>query len=238
MPIDLLTLSAALLTGLLGGLHCAAMCGGIATGLSASTRQPGFSTAFALNGGRVLGYTLAGAIVGGFGGGLLAAARSDGLATSLRIAMGAVLLLVAARLLWPGQLGFLARGAAGFWRVIQPLQARVVPAAGPLRPWVLGLFWGWLPCGLSTTLLAAAWLEASALHGGLLMLAFGLGTMATMLPLTWSGARLGGLLQKRGWRTAGAGVVALAGAVTMAGPWLARQPALHELLVALGCRSV
>jgi sulfite exporter TauE/SafE len=87
-------------------------------------------------------------------------------------------------------------------------------------------------------LLAAAWLEASALHGGLLMLAFGLGTMATMLPLTWSGARLGGLLQRRGWRTAGAGLVALAGVVTMAGPWLARQPALHELLVALGCRSV
>lgn len=237
MPIDLLTLSAALLTGLLGGLHCAAMCGGIATGLSAAMR-PGVGPAFALNGGRVLGYVLAGALVGGFGGGLLALARSDGLATSLRVAMGAVLVLVALRLLWPGRLGFLARGAASFWRLIQPMQKRLVPASGALRPWLLGMFWGWLPCGLSTTVLAAAWLEASALHGALLMLAFGLGTMATMVPLTWSGARLGGILAQRRWRLAAAAAIALAGILTMAGPWLAEMPAVHAVLAALGCRSI
>ena len=238
MPIDLLTLGAALLTGLLGGLHCAAMCGGIATGLSAAAARPGLGSALALNGGRVLGYTLAGVVVGAFGGGLLSLARSDGLATALRVAMGAVLLLVAARIAWPARLGWLSRGGAGVWRWLRPLQARLVPASGPLRPWVLGLFWGWLPCGLSTTVLAAAWLEASALHGGLLMLAFGLGTTATMVPITWSGARLSGLLRQRGWRLAGAALIALAGALTVAGPWLARQPALHAALVALGCRSV
>jgi len=238
MPIDLTVLVAALLTGLLGGLHCAAMCGGIATGLSASLPRPGLGTAVALNGGRILGYTAAGAIVGGFGGGLLALARSDGLATGLRVAMGAVLLVAALRLLWPARLGFVTRGGQWFWERLRPLQARVVPAAGPLRPWVIGLFWGWLPCGLSTTLLAAAWLEASALHGALLMLAFGSGTLATMLPVTWSGARLGGLLKQRGWRLAGAAVIAVAGIVTMAGPWLAAQPAIHDILQALGCRSL
>ena len=87
-------------------------------------------------------------------------------------------------------------------------------------------------------MLAAAWLEASALHGGLLMLAFGLGTMATMVPLTWSGARLAGLARHRGWRLTGAALIALAGVVTMAGPWLAGQPAVHAVLVALGCRSL
>ncbi len=238
MPIDLLTLAAALMTGLLGGVHCAAMCGGIATGLSATLPRASLGGAFALNGGRVLGYTLAGAIVGGFGGGLLALARFDGLATGLRIGMGGVLLVAAARLLWPARLGFLARGAAWFWTRLRPLQARLVPASGPLRPWITGMFWGWLPCGLSTTLLAAAWLEASALHGALLMLAFGTGTLATMVPLTWSGARLGLLARRRGWRLAGAALIALAGVVTIAAPWLARQPALHALLDALGCRSL
>ena len=34
MPIDWLILGGAMLTGLLGGVHCAAMCGGIATGFS------------------------------------------------------------------------------------------------------------------------------------------------------------------------------------------------------------
>ncbi|MFY2765372.1 sulfite exporter TauE/SafE family protein [Arenimonas sp. MALMAid1274] len=238
MPVDLLTLTAALLAGLLGGLHCAAMCGGIATGLAGTLARPSLGSAFALNGGRVLGYTLAGALVGGLGSGLLSVARIEGLAAALRVGLGAVLLLVAARLLWPARLGFLARGAAWFWRLLRPVQARVVPAAGPLRPWVMGLFWGWLPCGLSTTLLAAAWLEASALHGALLMLAFGLGTLATMVPLTWSGARLGGLVRERRWRIAGALLVAIAGLLTLAGPWLARMPALHAALQALGCRSL
>lgn len=238
MPVDLLTLTAALLTGLMGGVHCVAMCGGIATGLASQSPRGGLNTAVALNGGRVLGYTLAGAIVGAFGGGLLAVARADGLAIVLRVAMGAVLILVALRLLWPQRLGALGKAGAWLWRRLQPLQARVLPADGPWRPWVQGIFWGWLPCGLSTTVLAAAWLEASAVHGALLMLAFGIGTWATMIPLTWSGARLGGLLARRGWRFAAAALVATAGLLTMLGPWLVAQPALHALLEALGCRSV
>ena len=72
--------------------------------------------ALALNGGRVLGYTLAGVIVGAFGGGLLAIARVDGLATALRVAMGAVLVLAGLRLLWPHRFGFLNRGGAMAWR--------------------------------------------------------------------------------------------------------------------------
>ena len=64
MPVDLLVLGAALLTGLLGGVHCIAMCGGIATGLAATSPKPGLGTAFARNGGRVGGYTIAGALVG------------------------------------------------------------------------------------------------------------------------------------------------------------------------------
>ena len=65
--IDWLVIGAALMSGLLGGVHCAAMCGGIATGLSFGLRpaSPGAQWLQALqpNLGRVLGYTLAGAIV-------------------------------------------------------------------------------------------------------------------------------------------------------------------------------
>ena len=237
MPVDLLTLGAALLTGLLGGVHCVAMCGGIATGL-AGGGPPSLANAFAINGGRVLGYVLAGAIVGALGGGLLALARIDGLATGLRVALGVVLLLVAARLLWPRQLAWLSRAGGNLWTAMAPLRTRVVPASGPLRPWLLGLFWGWLPCGLSTTVLAAAWLEADAWHSALLMLAFGLGTTATMVPITWAGARTRGALATRAGRTAAATFIALAGIVTMAAPFLAHSPAMHATLVALGCRSI
>lgn len=238
LPVDLIALSAAALTGLLGSVHCLAMCGGIATGLSATAARPSLAWALQLNLGRVAGYTLAGAIVGGFGAGLLQLARIDGLAAKLRLAMGAVLLLAAARLLWPQRFGLIARTNARLWALLRPLQARLVPDAGPLRPWLLGAFWGWLPCGLSTTLLAAAWLEASALHGGLLMAAFGSGTLVAMVPVTWSGARLAQRLRQPRWRYGTAGLIAAAGLLTLTAPWLAQQPALHGALQALGCRSL
>ena len=94
MPIDWLTLGAALLAGLMGGVHCAAMCGGIATGFSAMSGRSSWLAALEPNLGRVLGYTLAGTIVGGIGHGLLSVARVDWLAWGLRSAVGLVLLLV------------------------------------------------------------------------------------------------------------------------------------------------
>ena len=84
----------------------------------------------------------------------------------------------------------------------------------------LGMLWGWMPCGLSTQLLIAAWLQASAWHGALTMLAFGLATFAVMVPLTWAGARIGQRLQRGGWRTASGVLVLFAGLATLAGPWL------------------
>ena len=54
MPVDLLVLGAALLTGLLGGAHCVAMCGGIATGFSVHSR--GWLAALQPNLGRMAGY--------------------------------------------------------------------------------------------------------------------------------------------------------------------------------------
>ena len=97
------------------------------------------------------------------------------------------------------------------------------------------MLWGWLPCGLSTTLLAAAWLQADARNGALTMLAFGLGTLPLMVPLTWSGARVGRWLQQPRLRTTAGVLVLAAGLLTIAAPWLMQVPALHGVLVALGC---
>ena len=72
------------------------------------------------------------------------------------------------------------------------------------------------------------------MHGALTMLAFGLGTLPVMLPLTWSGARLGRWLQTR-WRNAGAAQVMSAGLLTLSAPWLMQVPELHAVLSALGC---
>lgn len=236
MPVDWLTLGAALLAGLMGGVHCAAMCGGIATGFSAMSPGGGWRMALEPNIGRVGGYVIAGAIAGGLGHGILSLARVDWLAWGLRAAVGLVLVVVALRLLdRGGRLRLMSRPANGLWTRLRPLQQRLLPANTTPRRIGLGVLWGWLPCGLSTTLLAAAWLQADARNGALTMLAFGLGTLPLMVPLTWSGARVGRWLQQPRLRTTAGVLVLAAGLLTIAAPWLMQMPALHGVLVALGC---
>ena len=136
LPVDLPTLLAALTAGLLGGLHCAVMCGGIATGFHAMAAGPAHRVAWQANAGRILGYVLAGALVGGLGGGVLRLLRIEALALGLRMAAGLALVLVALRLLDRG--GRLDPG----------------PGAGCSRcagtwfpPTAAGSVWRWARCG-------------------------------------------------------------------------------------------
>lgn len=239
MPIDLLAWSAALLSGLLGGVHCAAMCGGIATGFSMWSPRHGLVSSLQLNAGRVFGYTLAGAFVGGVGDGVLRFFEWHALLIATRVAMGIVLIIVALRLLdQRGRLRVLGRPGVHLWRWLQPLQRRLLPANTTARRFAAGMLWGWMPCGLSATMLAAAWLQASAARGALIMAAFGLGTWAVMVPLTWSGARVGRWMQRAGARRGAAVFVLSAGVLTMAAPWLMQVPSLHGLMGWLGCMPV
>lgn len=239
MPLDLLVLGSALLTGLLGGGHCAAMCGGIATSLGSLGGDRSLAAALAPNLGRLLGYGLAGALAGGLGHGVVRVAQLPQLTWGLRWLVGVVLVITALRLL----------GVASGWRVLAaperaldrllaPLRRRLLPLNTTPRRVAAGVLWGWLPCGLTATLLMAAWLQASALNGALTLLAFGTGTLAVMVPLTWSGARLGLWLQRGAWRRTGGLLVLVAGLATLAGPWLAQVPALHRTLAALGCGTL
>lgn len=233
MPIDWLTLGAAAVAGLLGGAHCAAMCGGIATGFQASASRPGLASAIQLNLGRVAGYVLAGAIAGGLGQGIVQLARLHWLAVGARMLVGLVLVVAALRL-W-GKAPWLGRAETGAWALLRPLQRRLVPLDSAPRRVAAGMLWGWLPCGLSTTMLAAAWLQASARNGALTMAAFGLATLAVMLPLTWSGARLVRWIKDPRRRGAGVAVLMLAGLLTFASPWLMHAPGMPAILAALGC---
>ena len=233
MPIDWLTLGAAALTGLLGGAHCAAMCGGIATGFQAMVPRPGWNTALQTNLGRVGGYVLAGAIAGGLGQGIVQLARMQSIALAARMLLGLVLVLAALRL--SGLVPALNRGVPVLAAWLRPLQRKLLPIDSVPKRLAAGVLWGWLPCGLSTTMLSIAWLQASAVNGALTMLAFGLATLAVMLPLSWSGARLGRWLQDPLRRNAAAAFVLAAGLLTLASPWLMHNPALSGLLTALGC---
>lgn len=234
MMIEWPVLLAALLAGLTGSLHCAAMCGGIATGFS-SMGPRDLRYVIEPNLGRVLGYVIAGAAAGAIGGTLVGITKNPWLALGLRTAAGLVLVIVALRLLdRRGRLSFLTRGGTGIWQRMRPLQRHLLPADSHGKRLALGVLWGWLPCGLSTHLLVVAWLQADVRSGAMTMAAFGLGTLPTMLPLSWSGARMHTWLQARGWRSAAALFILFAGLLTLASPWLMRVPQLHSLLMSFG----
>ncbi len=75
------------------------------------------------------------------------------------------------------------------------------------------------------------------MQGSLTMLAFGIGTLPVMLPLTSSGARLGQALQRAGWRMA-AGARGDAGrTATLAAPWLQQVPGVHQCAGRNGLRQ-
>ncbi len=248
MPIDLLTLTAAFITGLIGSVHCLLMCSGVATGLAAASRSPGSAdgtgtaalrSAITLNTGRVLGYTFAGALVAGSGTAVLGVFDAERLIAGMRLAVGIVLVLVGLRLIdGRDRLGRIGRVGQAIWPALRKLGRGLLPADKPWKQLALGALWGWLPCGLSWSMLLAALFTVDMLHGALTMAAFGTGTLFAMIPVTWGSARLAHrLAQPRLRRSLGALVIAT-GVLTVAAPSLARVPALHDLLTALGCRTL
>ncbi len=238
MPVDLILLSAALFTGLLGSTHCALMCGGIATAIPAQLNTNPFRNALVLNVSRVLAYALAGLVVGSISTGFIQLLPIETLSIMARAAVGIVLLLVAVRLLdTKAKFAWLNKPNQWLWRLIQPLQNHLPKNPG-LRMLSQGFLWGFLPCGLSGTMLIAAWLSASPLQASLIMFSFGLGTMPAMTALSWSGVRLSSVLMKPQNRVMGSVAIAGAGLVTLLAPWLSAIPMLHAGLTALGCSTL
>ena len=176
-------LIAAFLAGLLGGVHCAAMCGGI-VGAACSTRGSAarWLHAFGFNGGRIATYALAGAGAGALGEGVLWL-RGDAVTHHIAITVAGVALLILA--LYVAGVAPLVRAVesagAVLWRRIQPLSRRFLPADTPWRAFGLGLVWGWLPCGMVYAVLLTAAATGDALHGALVMAAFGAGTLPNLL---------------------------------------------------------
>ena len=170
---------AVFLIGLLGGTHCVSMCGGIVGALSMQMQAQGGRAQWPLhlsyNLGRITTYTALGGIVGLIGSiGML----YDGmLPVQITLYVLANLMLVALGLYLTGFTRLLApveRVGHLLWRRVQPLTRRFLPARSVKQALPLGLLWGFLPCGLTYSVLATALVTGSGTRGAGLMLAFGL----------------------------------------------------------------
>lgn len=219
----------AFVMGLLGGVHCAGMCGGIVGAISLN--RPGVEPAgfwprqLGYNLGRIASYTLAGALVGGLGM-LLAAAGGFRDAQLLLMGVAGVFMLAIGLHIggWLHLLGPVERAGGLLWKRIEPLGRGLLPVRTAGQAFALGLVWGWLPCGLVYSALIWALSAGGAVQGGLLMLAFGLGTLPNLLLMGAAAARLGQWLRRPALRWTAGGLLLAYGLLTLAratgvSPW-------------------
>jgi sulfite exporter TauE/SafE len=187
--MNLALATAALLLGLAGTPHCAAMCGAACTGVQKAAGG-GLQAALGWHAGRIAGYAAAGALLGGGVAALGAWSREAEALRPLWVAVqaaavviGAWLLLVGRQPAWMLRIGRSA-APAGAVQTVRFMPRAAVAAGGGL-PWVA------LPCGLLQSALLIAALGSGAGEGALLMALFGIGSAGGLVAAPWLWSRAG-----------------------------------------------
>ena len=241
MNIPELSLLAVFVTGLLGGVHCAGMCGGIVSALGMMQQKPAaavvsvpvveasspgtalssrahlrgggaISVVCLYNMGRISTYTLLGALAGGMGS---VAWLMQSLLPIQQIAFfisNMLLILMGLYILGVKRIGFFIESLGRrLWVRIRPAATKRLSGSGAMNAMLAGSLWGLVPCGMVYAVLSAALVSGSVFNGGLLMLVFGLGTLPNLMVLGLSGQWLARASRNRHVRFFAGGMVVLFG---------------------------
>lgn len=179
----------ALAVGLLGGVHCMTMCGGLVAtltlGLSPEIRRDPWRMLpyqFGYNLARLAGYGVAGALFGTLGAVLIELEILSVMQRLLHGLAGVMMILLGLYLAgWSAALASVEHLGARLWRRLEPSSRRFLPVRTLRQAAIIGFIWAWLPCGLVYSVLIMAMASAKALDGALIMLVFGLGTLPNLL---------------------------------------------------------
>lgn len=203
----------AFVTGILGALHCVGMCSGVNAGFFAGFRRsPRISDLAIFHAMRIGIYTVLG-VSGALLGRVVSSSGIVGKAQGLSMMLaGGLVIFLGLRL---G--GWIARGTMPADRVmVVPLDTLNSQIPSRRSPLVAGLLNGLVPCSLVFSVAIHAAATADPLQASLLMLAFGGGTLPTLLTLSLLGAMVG-------CRVRGLSAQIAGGLVVMLGLWTLYQ---------------
>lgn len=179
----------ALLVGLLGGVHCLGMCGGVVGTLSFNLKPQVqlslwrmFPYQLAYNLGRISSYAMIGLLFGWLGRSVTDLASFLPMQQALQVFAGSFMILLGIYIagIWNG-IVVVEKAGSWIWKQLQPIASKMTSVQSLSQAWLYGLVWGWLPCGLVYSMVIMAISAGSALQGGAVMLAFGLGTLPNLL---------------------------------------------------------
>ena len=179
------------LTGLLGGVHCVGMCGGIVSVLGFNISPQKSQSSLHLvpillgyNLGRISSYMFAGMIMGGISASVfsLHELRQYQIVLSDFAAVFMIILGLYLANIWRGLVKIEGLGKK-LWVHIEPFSRRFIPVKHFYHAVPVGIIWGWLPCGMVYSALIMALSSGSAIKGAGLMLAFGLGTLVNLMAM-------------------------------------------------------
>lgn len=182
------TFISAFFVGLFSTLHCVGMCGGIIGALTFSLpehirnnrwRLVPYVSAYNL--GRITSYTLAGALAGSFGEQIISIAPQN---AHLFLQLFATVLMIGIGLYLAGWFPAFAKIeliGKPIWKKLEPISQKLIPVKSPGHAYLFGIVWGWLPCGLVYSALIWSSTTSGAKDGALFMLAFGAGTLPTVM---------------------------------------------------------
>lgn len=196
----------AFMTGLLGSGHCLGMCGGLVSGFFMKLGAKGVWPYLAYHGARVSLYAVVGLIAAAIGAVLVSTGQVGLWQGALQIVAGIVVILLGLDLLGVSpvrnRLGF---APIAWLRKQFTLAVQKGPVVGAM---IGGAINGLMPCSMTMAMAVKATTAPSVLEGGLLMLAFGAGTLPSMLSASFLFGKLGPRL--RGWLLKGAALFVIA----------------------------
>lgn len=215
----------ALLMGLAGGPHCAAMCGAACGGLARLGRSPSRSL-WTFQAGRLLGYSAAGAAAA-------FAVQSFAWLTANTAALRPVWTLFhLAVLAWGLMLVAQARQPAWVSSAGRSVWSRVRPMASARGGvFAAGALWAFMPCGLLYSALLVASLSGGPVQGALSMALFALGSGLSLsaAPALLARLRQAGNRWRQDWGTRAAGLL-----LVLAALWALWMDMAHRIAVWCG----
>ncbi len=180
----------AFIAGFLGSGHCLGMCGALVSGYFINSgKNKSYLPYFAYQFVRILVYVAIGLLAASLGVVMVSSGMLGKLQSILQMIIGSIVIILALGILglvpWQGSVKLLPMNLLRKGYTSARTKGPVVGAM------IAGFMNGLMPCPLTFAMAVNATTAPSPLEGGLMMLALGLGTLPTMLVVTFAFGKLG-----------------------------------------------